>query len=448
MGAGVTLDEESGFALPSVLMLVLLLTMVALSVLLMGHLRTLQAVADVARVRAELAAQSGVARAATDRDVRDHASLLVFADSSSATVRTLPWGLFKLAIVRGRASRATATRTALLGAAPPPAYRYALTFGSASRQLILTGSSEIVGDLALGPMGATVGTLPGERQPPRLPVSGTILRGGGVSLPQFDDTMLAAAFESSDRFLAGGTIPSASETGAGSFGAGGYSDSTECMVMQGNVQFSRTISRREIPLTIYVRGDLTLTSPASIEGPVAFYVTGRVRIERGAHLDNTVLISLGQVIVDSAVTMRGQLIAPRITIGPDALVRYPSIVCSREASSAGSRSITLSRGVRCEGMVIMLRGRYTSQTGGISPRDLVIVDKDASIFGALHAEGTVTLDGTVAGTVFIEDLFFHHPPTAYYGWIRSARINRSDLPEGFAVPQALGTERGEVLLWM
>jgi len=76
-------------------MLVTLLTLVALSVLLLQHIRYLQAVTEVARVKADFAAQSGVAHAATERTFTEQGDLLRFADSSSAFLRTLPWGLMK-----------------------------------------------------------------------------------------------------------------------------------------------------------------------------------------------------------------------------------------------------------------------------------------------------------------------------------------------------------------
>ena len=137
------LERQRGFALPSILMLVTLLTLVALSVLLLQHIRYLQAVTEVARVKADFAAQSGVARAAAEQSFREQGNLLRFADSSSAFVRTLPWGLMKLAVVQGASGRIKSARMALLGAAPPPEYKSAICFGGASRQLIMTASTQI-----------------------------------------------------------------------------------------------------------------------------------------------------------------------------------------------------------------------------------------------------------------------------------------------------------------
>lgn len=438
-------SSEKGFALPSVLMLMLILTLLAMSVLLMQHLRRMQAVMDVARVRADLAAQSGIARALCEPSVGRGVHTYEFADSSVAVVRRRPWGLLTLAESEGRASRARASRTALLGATPPEGYRYALTFADPSRQLILTGSATIAGDLALGPMGATVGTLPGERQPRHLPVSGSVRRGGASYLPPFESRAMDAAFSSFDKLLEG-QFPESGPDGRAvhTTELHALTDSVETAFMQGKVHIGQRLIRRKHPLEVYVEGDLSLGGGAVLEGLVAFYVTGSAIVSCGSRCENVVLMCGGPVEIDSGAVMRGQVIAPSITVGPDARLLYPSILCSREASGARSaRKIDLLRRSRTEGMVILLRSR-----GGNAAMDIVKVNPEATVFGAIHAEGAVTLDGTVEGTALLEDLFFYHAPTSYHGWIRSGRIDRGALPGGFAVPPALNGGRGEVMLWL
>jgi hypothetical protein len=436
---------EEGFALPSVLMLMLILTLLAMSVLLMQHLRRMQAVMDVARVRADLAAQSGIARALSEPSSGRGNQTYEFADSSVAVVRIRPWGLITLAKSEGRASRARASRTALLGSTPPACYRYALTFGNPSRQLILTGSATITGNLALGPMGATVGTLPGERQPRHLPVTGSVHRGAPSFLPPFESRTMDAAFSVFDKFL-GGQLP---ESGSDSRAVhtedlNALADSVETARMQGNIHITQRLIRREHPLEVYVQGNLDIGRGAAIEGLVAFYVTGSARVSSGARCENVVLMCGGPATIDSGVVMRGQVIAPSITVGPDAKLMYPSVLCSREVTGVRSaRKIELSRHSRTEGMVILLRGR-----GGNASKDIVTVGREATVFGAIHAEGTMTLDGRVEGTALFEDLFFYQAPTSYHGWMRSGRIDRSALPEGFAVPPALSPGKGEVMLWL
>lgn len=445
---------DLGFALPSVLMLVTLLTLVALSVLLLQHIRYLQAVTEVARVKADFAAQSGVARAAAEQSFREQGNLLRFADSSSAFVRTLPWGLMKLAVVQGASGRIKSARMALLGAAPPPEYKSAICFGGASRQLIMTGSTQIVGDISVGPMGTTVGTLPGEKQPPHLPVKGTVLRKTGTVLPSVDRQMVETSFAPFVSFLRG-VFPSSPITihprssGEGSQStSGSIPDSAETIFLRGDVPFDLKLSRRERPLAVYVQGGLSISRTAVVEGAVAFYVSGAVRIESGARIDNAVVMSGDSIIVESGLTIRGQLIAPRITVGANCTFTYPSILCSYPLAASKSQKIDLAAGDRCEGMVILFRGTKGGQSSLHDVQDLVVLHHDATVVGAIYAEVSATLDGTVIGSVILEDLYFYQAPTSYFGWLRSARIDRQKLPEGFVVPQALGTGKGEVVVWL
>lgn len=444
-------DRESGFALPSVLMLVVVLSLVALSVLLMQHLRYLNTLRDVACLKAEYAAQSGIALAASEHGFRGEETHLQFGDSSSATIRTLPWGLMKLALVRGHSASITAARVALLGAKPPPEYKLAFFMGNASRQLILTGSAEITGDLGLGPRGASVGTLAGERQPSRLPVVGRILKNPGLRLGLVDRQALVDYLSPFESFLRGelpaNQVNSGQVTPIEDTGGGSASDSAATLVLSGDIEFTESISRREIPLTIYIQGDLTITRPARIDGTVAFYVTGNARIERGAMIEDAVIMCRDSITVEEGVTMRGQLIAPEITINSNSTLSYPSIVCSHEFGRSNSRRITLASGVRIEGLVAMFRGGSSANSNSQSPQKLVLLDRDAEVVGALYSEEVVTLDGKVTGSVLADDLYFYQAPTSYFGWLRWARIDRMNLPDGYAVPQAMGSGTGEVVLW-
>jgi hypothetical protein len=448
-------NSQSGFALPSVLMLVVLLSLVAFSVLLLQHIRYLNAVADVARVKAELAAQSGVAYAATGRRAGEGREVLGFADSSRATVRTLPWGVMKLAIVQGVSGRITASRTAILGGTPPPEYKHALCFGNPSHQLILTGSTQITGDVAVGSMGVTVGTLPGEKQPAHLPVSGNLWKKPGIPLPEVNRQMLDACFAPFVSFL-GGVSPSPEMRGLPQNPANAsvgtsptIPDSVETISLSGDMLFDLNVIRRERPLFVHVRGGLVLAQKTVVEGAVAFYVTGPVRIEGGARIDNAVIMSGDSIFVENGLTMRGQLIAPLITVGMNCTFTYPSVVCSYPFAGTKNRRIEFAAGDQCEGLVIVFRQPAATQWSmSHSVQDLLSLHRDATVVGAVYTEAPATIDGTVIGSVLVSDLYFYQAPTAYFGWLRLARIDRLKLPDGLAVPPCLGTGEGEVVEWL
>jgi cytoskeletal protein CcmA (bactofilin family) len=446
--------DDSGFALPSVLMLVMLLTLVSLSVLLLQHIRHLEALAGVARVKSDFAAQSAIALASTERAFSEHGRLLTFQDSSSALVRTIPWGILKLALAEGRSGRITSRRTALLGAQPPAPYKNAICYDSPSRQLILTGSTEITGSVFTGPMGAAVGSLPGERQPRHLPVAGTVTRMPGTLLPPVDRQMLSATFEPFVSFLTRGSAASTSP-GSHSNPVGGVRgdsvwipDSAESVDLSGNTVFARKLIRHDRPLTVRVQGSLAITGSAVVEGAIAFFVRGGVRIERGARIENVVVMSGDSIVVENGVTMRGQLIAPLIRVDENCTFTYPSVLCSSPLSGAKGQHMELAAGVRCEGMVILFSGTGTASPGQPGTGNLLVLHQGATVLGAIYSEGPVTLDGTVIGSVMASDFFFYQAPTSYLGWLRSAHIDRSGLPDGFAVPQALGAGKGEVVLWL
>src|SRR5690349_13724355 len=96
---------EGGFVLPSVLLLITILSLVAISVMRLQLVRREMGLAAIARVKCEYAAESGIARAIGEiRSEVEFSGLVTgfsktfaFDDGSTASVELRPWGVYLLA---------------------------------------------------------------------------------------------------------------------------------------------------------------------------------------------------------------------------------------------------------------------------------------------------------------------------------------------------------------
>ena len=191
--------SESGYALPSVLLLVTLLTLVAFSVLSLQYLRRQQALLEIARVRSEYAAQSGVARTLAalksqtlvNEAMAGAAERYEFDDGSSSTVLVDSWGLYLLVKSEGAFRAVKSTRVALAGAKPLACFDNALLLGNTEHQLVVTGTASITGDVVVGQRGVSTGTLPGTPTPSRLPITGKVTRRSVSPMPYLNKPDLA-----------------------------------------------------------------------------------------------------------------------------------------------------------------------------------------------------------------------------------------------------------------
>ena len=95
-------DSEEGYALPSILFLITIFSLVAFSIVGLQYFLRQEALVDVAKVKVEYASESGIAKVLAQIETADDISRIVsggkrsFAlqDGSEAQVKVLPWGMY------------------------------------------------------------------------------------------------------------------------------------------------------------------------------------------------------------------------------------------------------------------------------------------------------------------------------------------------------------------
>lgn len=448
------LSSENGYALPSVLFIIVLLSITASSIMMLQYFDRRIASLEVEKVKSQFAAESALSWLIGETKRQDilvsylGGQPMVYhaEDESGGSVTLQPWGVFLLARSEGYCNRTRVKLVALLASEPPEEFRNALLLGNGTHQLIMTGKASIKGDVTLGRAGATIGNLFGTSTPLKLPIEGKIRALEQPGLPPyhsacfeketaFDSTLLSRRAEIS----AGGETPFPSLEN--------ISDTIENIAFDHNLTIISKVARREIPLTIVVNGSVDITGTASIAGLVRIVAGGPVIVRNGATITHGILFSDDSFSVESGANISAQIIAPSIIIDSGAVLHYPSVLasCAHDSMSGQTQKIILRRHARVEGIICFLtRNAETMQS---MPR--VTMEENAEIIGALYSEGKVTMDGAVFGSVLAKDFCFYISPTFYVGWLRKGAIDRSKLPQGYAIPMGFsGRLELKVLDWL
>jgi hypothetical protein len=441
-----------GYALPSVLFLVTILTLVAFSVLLLDCLQRQMALRQVARVKAEFAAQSGVARV-LESDPSQQGPWEPFAerrfrfeDGSEASVRVQPWGVYHLAESRGFFRTSSELRLALLAEAPPEAFKQALVLSSNQHQLVLTGSARIIGDVSIGPGGVTTGSLHGYPTPQGLPLYGSVRSGSPAQLMgQLERAALRELRGYYEGLLAHQTPAGAvAVTLAPGEAISSVPDSVDIVYSAGVLQLpGAALIERKRPLSLVVSpGSVTIPPGSALRGPLMILAEDSVVVGSGVTVEHVVLSSTRAIAAVSSLLLSCQLLAPRIILDGKSAASYPSALVSigMSGTELPHQTIQLKAGTRMEGFMFL-----DSPFGG----DLIEIERGATLVGGVYSTGRATIDGTVEGSVLAADLYFYEAPTIYLGWLRSGVIDRRALPEGFLVPPLFaGTRPGAILEWL
>lgn len=433
-------DGECGYALPSVLLLLALITLIAYSVILSQHLRRGIVQMSIAAFKAENAAECGIALGLATLDslstqgaeLTTMHSKVELGEGSSADLRIDSWGLLPYVRSIGRCGRSTSIRVATVGMRLTNAFGAAVALGNPSHQLILAGSSFIRGDVVVGSAGVATGQLKHYVQPLQVPVFGRIIKGPSTGIPEFDLLRIRAFTREMNDLLENRTDAATLES----------RQVRVSSIPPGHTTGFIALNPEE-PQYFVCDGSLTLSSDTQLKGFVAVLASGTITVERGAKFEGGLLYSRESVRLLQGASIAAQIIAPSITLEPGSHALYPSFVCSftPELRSQRIAGITLNDNSSVEGILI-LSGNSLPEGG------LIDVKSGSSVLGAVYSCAKTTLDGSVTGMVLTREFYFYEAPTSYIGWLRTAKIDRPSLPSGYILPPVFsGNRRHEVLEW-
>ncbi len=449
-----------GFALPSILLLITILALIALSSIALQYFRRQTSSVAAAKVKAEYAAQSGIAKMISSVSAQEVSisglqgwnKIYSFIDGSGTRVSAEPWGVFLLVTSEGRFQHVMYRRTAITAARPTGDLAKALVFANADHQLVFAGNSFIKGDIVVGSPGITTGTLSGVTTTGNAAVEGSVLRKPSPAVSPYDSTLLFSELHYYKNLLSGCRDMDENNSHAivyspgstFSSGLGKIPDSVNMVVVQGDLVVTDSSVRRGAPLSVVVLGRVFIRDRASVAGPLSIISSKNIVISDAAAVDQAILFSLDSVQVGENISFSAQIISPVICVQRGSVGRYPSVLLSYGAEDESRpQRVVLNGNARIEGAVMLL------QNGNkMNQEDIVQLDAAALVVGVLYSQGTTTLDGRVVGTVITTDFFFYQTPTKYNGWLRTGSIDRKLLPQDFLMPVGFSSNpQLDVLEW-
>ncbi len=431
-------DEEHGYALPSILFLITILSVVILSILALQYFQWQNIQTNIAKIKADYSAQSEISKIFSELKSRSDLPMIGqtigrsydLSDGEKASVTVEWWGFYLFVHSIGSFRKINETRYALVGQKPIERFKNALVFSNKSHQLVLTGSTHIKGDVLTGPAGVSIGTLANYPTPRIIPIDGKIKRDPKIDVQDFDITKQYNYFDA----LLKGTLPQGAEQCSIQYfqsesqlhiSSGIIKPETRYMFVKGNAIIDSALIRREVPLNIIIDGEVMFGADVHIDGLVCIVSSKSVRIKNIAHINGSILYSRKEITVEPDVILTAQIIAPSIQIEEGAKMSYPSTLISyvKKDNNEPQKGIQMKNGAQVEGTVVVYAENNTQNNVFLS------IESAAKISGFIISNTPITLDGSVDGCVQTKDFYFYQSPTTYLGWLRSARIDREALPK-------------------
>jgi cytoskeletal protein CcmA (bactofilin family) len=452
------IEGELGYALPSILFLITILSVVILSILAFQYFQRQNIQTAAAKVKADYAAQSGISKILSELKLNSDLPPVGLAiersydlsDGEKANVTLQWWGSYLYVRSAGSFRRINESHFALIGQTPTERFKNALFFANKSHQLVLTGSTHIKGDVMVGPAGVSIGTLSNYPTPRAVPIEGKVKRDPKIDMQDISPAKHYDYFEA----LLGGAIPQGIEqAGIQHFqsesqlhiSSGIIRPETKYIDIKGSAIIDSGLIRRECPLYIVIDGELKFGTDVHIDGVVCIASSQSMGIHPGTHIDGSILYSRKEIVVEPNAVITAQIIAPSIRIESGAKMIYPSSLVSyiKKSITGQQKGITVKNGGQIEGTVIVGVEDKTNSSVFLN------IESGAKISGFIISDNLITLDGSIDGCVVTKDFYFYESPTNYLGWLRSARIDREALPKSALMTVGIDSlSKLQILDWL
>ncbi|WP_409029390.1 hypothetical protein [Gracilimonas sediminicola] len=428
------IQGEEGSALASVLIIIVIVSLF-IGVVLSGiYLQNGFIQKDINEVKARYAAEAGIAFFLSEIKYsavnRDTSIIVTVHDCTKVTINAKPFGGFldveSMAMVKGKEKKIRV----LAGASKTYPFEYAVVLGDTSSVLMLTGSTQLKGNILTGQIGTRTtdfkgisfsGSLEGEQTQQ----SGELLSSFNASFIQNQEAVIKNSFKDG-KF----SSFSSNYNGAGNSNAA----AEDTLYFDGDISWS-TRDSISFPkdLIIAVNGNMTLNGNYHFGEFTKLLVRDTLRVG-GSVSGEHVLMYAGQSLqVGGAAQFSAQVISGgEIIIRDNAWLTYPSMIYTDQELSTDRQEIIIDirDNARLDGTIVYPVPTTNFTSGLFRFR----VSDQAVVRGGVYTLGQTELEGTVLGSVLTQQFYFYESPSSYINWLKDAEVDFSGRPENYVVP--------------
>lgn len=439
--------DQEGAALPSVLIVITIISLMAGIVMSGMVIQSRFIQQDIDNLQARYTAEGAIFKfLAADTSVITDSTLVMLPDSSSAVIHSERFGGFLKIISTAHIGNQQKRVQVLAGRKPDSAYDYAVVLGDVHSRLNLAGNAHITGDIRVGPLGVKRSSFKGKLF--KGTFEGTVHKIPDSTLPRYDDTFYKKEL-SKYRNWVENPPKVVRSVKPGRYRASRLfrSHTDYILYSEGDLEI-HTTKETELPdsLAIIAAGNLVLDGDLYYR-PFTRFVAGKKMTIGGNLKGKHGLFAAEEIFVGDRVYCSGQFLAEKkIMLSNRAYLQYPSVLYMQSRIEGNRRKgrIELAQSSVLDGLALL----PLPEIALVDDEALIVVGDNASIRGGIYNTAKTELHGSIFGSVITFQFYFYNSPTAYINWLKDNTVNISQRPDHFTVP--LGFSNGdsfEILDW-
>lgn len=439
------ITDKNGYALPSVLLVSLLVITMLLSILSVIYFTNKGTSKLIEEQKLRLACYSAVQRALVD-------SILLFSDSSiiqqenyTVLLRTKQYGFWREVIATANGIMDSVKLKYLIGTKPTDNsyFENAIVMTRPNLRATVVGNTKITGDIIGTSDQIIMGNIFDEP-----PIKKDYHKGNkkidlnikSQIIPDSLFEQISKSFSNYQQVFVEEEQQEINQLNIDRFTEGMQYN------LPGNLQFSGEIKlKSKEQLKFKAANKIEFDENTIVKTPLNLFSDSLIVIRKNCIIENTILYSNGPIIIEDGSTFKNiQFFSTDSIYIKGSQFNYPSIIClsiDDTISSNQNKAIIIENSI-VNGSVLLM----TNTSGLSSNRTKIKIDSDSKVQGLIYSENNLELYGEVFGTVFTYNFWYYKEPTEYINWLVNLMVNREELDKWFLLPITIATESNYEIL--
>lgn len=431
--------SEDGYALPSVLLISLLVSTLLFSLLSIIHFTVRGTSKLLEKKKLELACYSAVQMALVDSILMFSDSSVVNFDSFNVSLRSSQYGFWREMTASAKSIIDSVKVRYLIGIkeSEDGYFSNALVISRPNLRATVVGNTKIRGDILGTSDQIIMGNIFGEP-----PIKKDYHKGNkkidlnikSQLIPEVVFESISEAFSNSQQEFVESDLQEINQSNINQFTEGVQYTFT------GDIQFSGEIkSKGKEQLKFKTVNKIEFDEKTMINSLLSLYSDSLIVIKKNCKIDNVMLYSNGPIIIEEGSVFKNVQLFSKDSIHiKNSQFNYPSIIClsiDDTILAKQDNAIIIENSV-INGSILLM----TNTSGLSSNRTKIKIDSDSKVQGLVYSENNLELLGEVLGTVFTYNFWYYKEPTEYINWLINFKVDRDELDEWFLLPIALNNK--------
>lgn len=425
-------NSENGYALPSVLLISMLITMMILSLVVVISFISKANSRLIERKKLELACFSAVQLAMND-------STLLYSESSSINVNDVDvnveskhYGFFRSLTASASGINDSIKIKYVLGvkASINGYFSNAIVFSRPNLRATVAGNTQITGDIIGTSDRIVIGNIFGEPPTSKDYHKGVVKIDNNINPQLIPDSLYEIMITEYDDY------PHLSSNIENELTSDNLNSVDPQVVhfFSEDIKISGTIkSMDKTPVILIVDGKVEFESESIITKHLEIIADSSVLIRKNSRIENVIIYSNGPMIIEENSYFKNiQFFSTDSIHLKNSRFDYPSIICLNvdDTDSAKQNKAIVIENSIVNGSVLLM----TKTAGLSSNRTKIFVNRDSKIQGLVYCENNLELAGEITGTVYTYNFWHYKEPTEYINWLVNVNIDRNKLDDWFLLP--------------